>query len=483
MLKGLLRKFGLLTRSYDGAGGGRRWRGQPDMPAMLSAMHAARAPLARRARYLGANNALAASGVEAWVSGLIGTGIKPQSNHTEPAIRVQLNVGFEGWTDEADADGITDFYGIQALMVRRTVIDGEAFAILVNEGGRLRVRLVDAEQVDASLTRDLGDGRRIVQGVEFSAGRRVAYHILPERPGMPFAYLPLTPTRVPASEVIHLFRPEVPGQVRGVSWFAPVLLRLADLDSWRDAQLVRQKVAAMLAGFITSTDGTGRPFDGDQQGATLTGGLEPGTLKFLDPGQDIRFSTPAGIGVEVIDFAKVTEREIAVGLGVPAAVLTGDLSDVNYSSIRAGIVEWRRRVEALQHGVVAFQALRPIWRRWATLEVLSGRVGGTVEAALPAKFIVPKQAWVDPAKDVAAELAAIDGGLMSRREAVTSRGVDIEALDAEIAADKARSDALGLTFKATTTPAPADPAAADEPDPPPKRRRTSKKEGAPNAAA
>jgi lambda family phage portal protein len=264
---------------------------------------------------------------------------------------------------------------------------------------------------------------------------------------MPFSLLALTATRVLADQVIHLFRPEAPGQVRGVSWFAPVMLRLADLDSWRDAQLVRQKVAAMLTAFVTTSDGTGAPFDGtpDSRG-NLVGGLEPGTIKFLDPQQDVRFSTPAGIGEEVIDFAKITEREIAVGLGVPAAVLTGDLSDVNYSSIRAGLVEWRRRVEALQHNVIAFQALRPIWRRWAATEVLSGRIAGAVAAAMPVKFITPKQAWVDPAKDVQAELDAITGGLMSRREAVTSRGVDIEALDAEIAADNQRAAALGLKF-------------------------------------
>ena len=65
---------------------------------------------------------------------------------------------------------------------------------------------------------------------------------------------------------------------------------------------------------------------------------------------------------------------------------------------------------------------------------------------MPVKFITPKQQWVDPAKDVQAELDAIAGGLMSRREAVTSRGVDIEALDTEIAADNERATRLGLTF-------------------------------------
>jgi lambda family phage portal protein len=418
------------------------------MPLLITAQLAGRASLARRARYLEANNPLTASAVMAWVSALVGTGIKPQSAHPQPDIRTALNLAFETWTDEADADGSTDFYGLQALMVRRMMVDGEAFALLVNDGDTVKIRLLDPEQIDPSLSRDLTTGGKIIAGIEFDAqGRRVAYHVMPERPGLPFGALPLTPKRIDAQDIIHLFRIDVPGQVRGISWFAPVMLRLTDLDTWRDAQLVRQKVAAMLAGFITSLDGTGHPMQGEGDlSGNLIGGLEPGTLKFLDPGQDIKFSDPATIGAEVIDFAKITEREIAVGLGLPASILTGDLSDVNYSSIRAGLVEWRRRIEAIQHNTIAFQALRPIWKRWATIEVLSGRIRTTLDAALPSKFITPKQQWVDPSKDVEAELAAIAGGLMSRREAVTSRGVDIEALDQEIAADNARQETLGLTF-------------------------------------
>lgn len=447
-------------RSYAAASGGRRAIGRQTTPVSLSAMLAAREPLAARARYLSANNALAASAVEGWVSALVGSGIKPQSSHTDTSIRGALNLAFETWTDEADADGLTDFYGLQALMVRRMVTDGEAFGLMVNTASGLRIRLIDPAQVDSGMTRDIAsDGGRIVQGVEFDRdGQRVAYHIFPDRPGMPYGNLPLQAQRIPAEDVVHLFRPETPGQVRGVTWLAPVMLRLGDLDQWRDAALARQKVASMLAGFIRQVDGSGSPMDGtaDTDGI-LTGGLEPGTLKVLGPNEDITFSTPANVGTEVMTFAKFTEREIAAGLGLPASILTGDLSDVNYSSIRAGLVEWRRRIDALQHGILAFQVLRPIWRRWAATEVLSGRVSTTVAEAMPAKWIVPKQAWVDPAKDVKAEVEAIAAGLMSRREAVTSRGVDIEALDAEIAADNERAKTLGLTFGV--------PAAANENQP------------------
>ncbi|GLK71286.1 phage portal protein [Ancylobacter dichloromethanicus] len=469
MAPGLLTRVAnrLLGRSYDGAAGGRRWRGFRGMPDLRAAQMAARGPMATRARALVANNALAASGAEAWTSALVGSGIKPQSAHPDPAIRAALNAAFERWTDEADADGLTDFYALQALAARRLVVDGESFGAFMLDGrGALRVRLLDAEQVDASLTSYSAAGARIVAGVEFdAAGRRTAYHIRRERPGMPLAS-PLQTVRVGADDAFHLLRPEVAGQVRGVSWFAPVLLRLADYDSAADAQLTRQKIGALLTGFVTSTDGE-VPFDGEEAGpGMLEGGLEPGTLKVLAPGQDVSFSDPAEIGQEAIEFMKVTAREIAAGLGIPYEQLTGDLSGVNYSSIRAGLVDFRRRVEALQYGVLVFQMCRPTWRRFVTAEVLAGRLsapGFFTDPApyLAAKWITPKREWVDPKKDVEAEISAIGAGLMSRREAVAARGTDIEALDAEIASDKARAEGLGLTFTAGLAPTIEVPANVD----------------------
>ncbi len=459
----LSRLFGLgktATRSYDAAGVGRRWRGFADMPNQLAAQLAARGPVGRRARALVANNPLAASGVEGWVSALVGTGIKPQSIHPDADVRAALNAAFERWTDAADAEGLGDFYALQALAARRMVIDGESFAALPHdERGALKVRLLDAEQIDPARHRELGSGVRIVAGVEFDAtGRRLAYHAFRERPGLPLG-TSLDTVRLPAEDVCHLFRPDVPGQVRGLSWFAPVLLRLADYDSASDAQLVRQRVAALLTGFIIDPNGEPARFAGQGDAAgNLNVGMEPGTLTVLTPGQDIRFSDPAKVGPEVIDFLKVTSREIAAGLGVPYETLTGDLSGTNYSSIRAGLVEFRRRVEALQHNVLVFQFCRPIWRRFVTAEVLSGRLAAPgferdPEPYLAARWITPRQEWVDPKKDAEAEIAAIGAGLMSRRQAVAARGYDLETLDAEIAADNAHAATLGLTF--TTAPGPA----------------------------
>lgn len=460
MLKGLASLFQGLTkpdrrRMYEGATGGRRWSGGADMPSTNAAILASRGPLSRRARYFVANNPLAASGVNVWESALVGTGITPMSAHPDTAVRETLQRRWETWTDSADADGMSDLYGIQRVMARRMAVDGEAFAVLLLTPEGLRIRLIDAEQVDTALHRELPGGGQIVAGVEFdSRGRRIAYHIFRERSGLPLATA-LDTVRIHADDVIHLFKPETPGQVRGISWFASILLRLSEHDQSVDAQLVRQKIAALLTGFIRDPNGTAGGFSGTATPTdALDVSLEPGTLKLLAPGQDITFSDPAKVGAEVIDFLKVSAREIAAGLGVPYEALTGDLSDVNYSSIRAGLVEFRRRVEAIQYQVLVFQACRPIWRRFVMAEILSGRLEApgfftNPEPYLLARWMPPKADWVDPAKDVAAERDAIDSGLMSRRQAVAARGYDVETLDREIAEDRRREKELGLDFSQT----------------------------------
>jgi capsid protein len=57
--------------------------------------------------------------------------------------------------------------------------------------------------------------------------------------------------------------------------------------------------------------------------------------------------------------------------------------------------------------------------------------------------------WVDPLKDAEATATMIAGGLKSRRQAVAELGYDVEALDAEIAADRQREAAMGLSFTPT----------------------------------
>lgn len=265
----------LRTRRFDAAAGGRRWQGAQSFGWINSEIAAAAAPVRRRASYYARNNPWIANGVTAIVANAIGAGIKPQSQHPDRAIREALHAAWARWTDDADADGVTDFYGLQAIALRAMVETGEAFAQFApTSTGGLRVRLLDAEMIPADYSRELGDGRRILQGIELDAdGTRVAYHVFRNRPDVPTLGAPLDLVRIPAEQMAHVFSPLAPGQLRGISWLAPVLLRLHELDLYEDAQLVRQKVAALFAGFVTDVNGTGAAgFDGTQTSGVLTTG-------------------------------------------------------------------------------------------------------------------------------------------------------------------------------------------------------------------
>ena len=450
------------VRRFDAASFAPRWSGTPHFGATGPEVLAATGPVRSRARYFTANSPWAASGLEALATALVGAGIVPASTHADAATRKLIGATFTRWATQADADGLTDFFGLQAAAVRALIADGEAFLQIITAPDGIRLRQIPAEMVDAGLTTELGNGRRIVAGIEFdAAGRRVAYHVSPTRPTDTFSnYAP--PIRVPAEDIIHLFRPIGAGQTRGISWFAPVLLRLSELDQLEDALLVGAKVAAMHAGFLVDQNGTGQsPYEGDQVGSVLESGLEPGTLKFLPAGFDIRFSTPQQ-AQQSIEFAQLQLRAVAAGLSVPEHLLTGDLRGANYSSLRAGLVAFRQRVEAIQFQTLVPQLLRPVWERVVTFAVLSGSLDIDLDDALAVEFYPPAQPWVDPLKDAEAEALLVEKGFKSRRQVVAAQGYNVEDLDAEIAADRQRETGLGLSFDAPPS-SPAKDAPANGP--------------------
>lgn len=467
------KQAGESSRSFDAAGGGRRWDKAATVGNLNSAILAASTVTARRAAYYVRNNAWVDSAVSSLVGNAVGAGIKPRSQHPDPAVRDALHTLWDAWVDVADAGGLGDFYGLQALAVRAMIEGGEAFARLrtrfPSDGLPVpfQVELIDREQVPLDRFGDFGSAR-IRAGIEFDTiGRRVAYHVLPARLDDPFAPLtgnPFNPTRVPAEDMVHLFRPIAAGQLRGITWLAPVLLRLHELDQFEDAALVRAKVNALFCGFVRDPDGTvAGQNDGSAVNGILDMGMEPGTLLPLPPGADIAFSDPKG-DTSYDPFVKNHLRAIAAGLGLPYEAMTGDLSGVNYSSIRAGMVEFRRRLEQLQHLTIIHQLCRPVWERFVRLAVLSGALPVSDFSQNPApylavKWLPPAFEWVDPVKDVRAEIEAINAGLKSRSQAIAERGYDAEQLDAEIAADREREQSLGLAF---TDPPAAEPSQAPE---------------------
>eukprot|EP00873_Tetraselmis_striata_P040200 jgi/Tetstr1/460464/TSEL_005723.t1 len=409
------------------------------------------------------NNPTGVRITESLATNIAGDGIKPRSQHEDEATRRALHKRFHRWTDNADADGRTDFYGLQQHGVRDLATFGEALFIFTADPdtGAPQLRRLHPEQLDRSKTQGSEYGPAIYQGVEFDgAGRIIAYHIRRAAPGDTLAGIQQAPVRMPASDVIHLFRAMMPGQVRGLSWFAPVLLPARELDALNDALLMRAKVAALHAGFITDPDGSS-VYDGEQSGSTQQAGLEPGALIPLPPGKSVEFpDVPDQGGAGALSTS--TYRMIAAGTNVTYEQATGDYSQVNYSSARAALLEFRRFCQSIQHHVMIFGLCRPVWHQFIRHQVLTGEIPAAsyqsdragIEAV---KWLPPAWPWVDPEKDARAAEIALNNRLRSRSEVIAERGYDAEDVDAEIAADEERLARLGIARAAT-------PPAAPQPD-------------------
>ena len=487
---------------YEGSRFSRRLRGWMPERASINALQAQGGEVLRaRTRQLVRDNALAASAVDTWVGSAVGDGITPSPNLADKGLKTAVKDAWLLWTDEADADGLTDFYGMQALAARAVFVAGECFIRFrprrPTDGFSvpLQLQLIEAEQLPLNHNVERSDtGNEIRHGIEFDRiGRRVAYHFLKVRPGDgAYAYGLETGdrVRVPASEVLHVYRPLEGGQIRGQSQLAAAMVRLHLLDSYDDAELDRKRVAAMFAGFIEKT-ALGDPlpvpagsttfgqFSEFGEGAApppveveqTVADLEPGTMQVLNPGEKITFSNPADVGGSYEAFQYRMQLAIAAGLGVPYAAMSGDPSKGNFSSQRSIELEFKRRVSQWQHQVLVFQMCRAVWARWIATAALAGSIPGLTprvfaqqqRALITVKWQPPKWDWVDPLKDRKADELDMKMGVTSRADVIEARGGDAEEIDARRKEDQDRAESLGLRLDGGTVedPDPVTQAAAD----------------------
>lgn len=478
------------TPALEAGARGRRMRHfTPPRRHINSLIEASGRTVLDRARWLVRNNAYANNAVEFFAGQVVGTGIVPSWKGLagRPTLKRALSAAWLRWTDEADAEGLTDLYGQQRRAARELFLAGEVF---FRERPRrpedglsvpLQYQMLPSEMLPVEDNRSLGNGNEVRQGIEFDAiGRRVAYWFYRRHPDDYSATRSGTyatqQVRVPASQVLHVLDPVEAGQIRGLSRLAPAILPLWLLDLYDDAELDRKRVAALYTVFRKVP----ADYDPAAQGAEDMGDgtaqqeLGSGAQIVLPPGEDIAIAGPADVGGSYEAFQYRNLLRAAAALGIPYTGLTGDMVRANYSSERAAELKFRRRAEAFQHSVLVFQMCRPVVTAWLRAAALAGAVPGIgaprLAADLPGlsrvAWIPPAWPWVDPTKDVKAAKDEVEAGFRSRSSVIEARGEDPDVVDAEIAADRARERALLLdttpsSFAAKPAAPPAAPPAED----------------------
>jgi lambda family phage portal protein len=436
----------LLTRHYEAAGGGRRtqgWRRSSGDANVIIGPALSR--LRENARDLVRNNPYAESALATIADHAVGFGIvgKPTS------LDKRTQDAWNAWADSTacDADGRHDFYGLQKLVMRTVVQDGE---VLIRRRVRriedrlplpMQLQVLEADFLDTLKdTSSLPTGQpRIIQGVEYDGiGRRVAYWIFPEHPGSNMGAV--TSVRVPAESVLHVFKPTRPGQVRAPSWFAQVLVRFKDFDEFEDATLMKQKIAACLAVITSDIDGSAAPLGTtDTTEDPQVDSLEPGMIINVQPGRTVEVVQPPQVR-EYDAYATTVLRAIATGLGVTYEDLTGDYKEMPFSAARMSRLRHEARVHDWRWRILIPQFCDPVWAWAMQIAAITGQArGGTT-----AKWTPPPLPMVDPANEGLAVQRNIRTGIVTLSESIRERGYDPDELLNEMAEDNKKLDKLGI---------------------------------------
>lgn len=434
-------------RRYDAASKSTRLSGWTTQGTDADAANADPYTIRNRSRDLVRNNPWAAKGVGVIVNNAVGYGIRAQLNAGSKLRTRRAADLWKAWaeTTSCDADGLLDFYGIQALAFRSMIESGECLIRLRPRRPEdslpvpMQLQLIEPDYLTENVGTAQGvqSGNTFHRGIEHDAlGRRVAYHLYREHPGTSSVLSGTGETvRVPASEIIHLFRRDRPGQDRGVSWMAPVIVRLRELGIYEDALLKRQQIANLFAGFITSDD----PSSFESELEAEIPDLQPGTMYLLSGGRQVTFNEPPKAESDPA-FRDACLRAVAAGLGITYESLTGNLSEVNFSSARMGAHEMGRNLDLWLWTLFIPRVCNGVFGWFKQMATASG-----VDLSdATAEWTPPSRTVVDPAKEFNALQTAVSSGFMSLPEAIRSQGYDPVALATEQAEYLSVLDGLGV---------------------------------------
>lgn len=433
-----------MARHYEAAAMGRRGSNWARTGADANvASSAALRPLRALSHDLLRNNGWARSARRNVVSDTVGWGITTKADG-------KFGEAWRTWTErECDADGRLNFAGIQALAMGTVFESGEA---LIRRRWRrasdgftlpLQLQVLEPDFLDTLKDGMLGlKGGPIIQGIEFDQlGRRDAYWLFDQHPGSNVMLgRGLASNRVPAAEIIHVCPVERPGQVRGAPWLSAAIVNLKDFDEFEDADLLRAKIAACFVAFTTDVDGGGAELGERSTTNPLVETFEPGMIVDAPPGRDVKFGVPPI--TQDNGFSTRTLRRIAASIGVTYEAMTGDFSQVNFSSARMGRINHWASVNDWRWNMLVPQLCDGVWA-WA--QEAAG-ILGLSEKSQVADWTAPPMPMLEPDREGLALQRNVRAGLMTVDEMVREQGKDPKTHWAEYAASFKRLREAGIVL-------------------------------------
>jgi len=396
--------------------------------------------------------------LEANVVGHSGFKLTMKVKTTRGKLNASLNQQIETAYNRARKLGNWDVTGrlsgvdFDKLVIRSVARDGECLIRKIpgyDNDFKFSLQLIEADQLDENYVWNLAPNIYIRMGVEMNEWRRpIAYHLWKQHPGDLFP--DLQRIRIQADEFIHPFVIERIGQSRGISWMCSSAVRLRHLSKYEESEVIAARIAAAKMGFFERTGEQEYVGDGQDDSGNIVTEVNPGVFENLPIGVSLKTFDPQHPNANYGDFRKGVLRGIACGLGVSYNTSFGDLEGVNFSSLRAGELDERDLWMGLQGWFVS-HVIEPTFLPWLKMAIVAGQIKNVSiqdaeELAEYAYWRGRRWQWVDPLKDVQANLEAINGGMESRTNVIESQGRDRDEVFDEIADDNSAAKDRGIEF-------------------------------------
>lgn len=403
----------------------RHWAMADGLSADAAAAPGVRRILRNRSRYEVANNTYARGMVSTLANDCVGTGPRLQMTGLSRDLAREVE---RKWATWAKAVGLAE--KLRTMRAARAT-DGEAFGLLVTNprvpgAVKLDIRLVEAEQVSSPMAA-VTDPQQIDGIIYDEWGNPEVYEVLREHPGGR-AYVAGRAMRVPATQVLHYFIPERPGQRRGIPELTAALPLFAQLRRWTLAVLAAAETAADLAA-IMHTNGAASAEEAAKAEEFERIEFERRAILTLPEGWDVTqmeakhpTSTYGEVKREILN-------EVARVLNMPYNVAACNSSGYNYSS---GRLDWQiyGRSILVDRERMESQILEDIFQAWY-------REGVLVEGyfAQPLRLISTdtSHGWrwdgfshIDPEGEAKAEDIRLANGTTSLGEIYAAKGRDWE---------------------------------------------------------
>lgn len=453
-------------------------------------------PLRYRSRQLADNDSTMARFLWLLETNVIGpTGVRMQpkvkmlrGNALDDKLNKQITAEWHQWCRKGNCttDGKLSFHALERLFIRTAAQDGEALLLknAWDNSWGFALQVLDVDQLDTTYFSKWNGQSEVRMGVEIDKFQRpIAYWLWSGHPSE-LGQGPQNRYRIDASPVLHCFSPDSARQTRGVPWAAPVMSSMNMLRGYMEAEVVAARVGASVMGFIrkptpegdaASTDLDDVDETRDDRDPRRTDGEEiestPGGFHTLFNGEDVTTFKSEHPTVAFSAFVKECKRDIATGLQVAYTSLFDDLSEVNFSSIRAGLLSERDTHRMRQKWAIE-NFHQPVFRAWLSASVLAGRIDISVRdidaVCVQIAWHPRGWDWVDPLKDEQAAAMGTQNLTTTLTRVCAQRGLDLDELIEERAAELAKIKAAGITVgtdnKGDATTASDDKGDASDPD-------------------